>query len=236
MGTNAVTFVRSSHRLAPFSFPHTHTHTHTLSLSLSLSFSLYSATSEEHLLVHRQSFHEKQAKITTVIHGASRSPTSRKLTWRLVLLHPAVNFQRILQPLSFEALWFSMGVRKRAIFFKDVLEKTCLRAEKLNARLGEIHHSPTSRLLSKLGTCFMAVFGNYIRVLLVGEAHTVGGLTLSSNAGNPTLPRLSRWKAKRSSAASSPRARPISTKRTFRVGHACQIYQPFLLLPLRPRR
>lgn len=108
----------------------------------------------------------------------------RKLIEKLVLLHPAVNFQQLPPPLSFEALWYSMGVRKRTIVFENVIQKTDLSAERLNARLCEIHHGPTSRLAHKLTNCSMAVFGNYIRVLSGGKATTIGDFTLSSVASS----------------------------------------------------
>ena len=100
------------------------------------------------------------------------------------------------QPLSFERLWFPMGVRKRAIFFENVNQKTALSAESLNARLGEIQHGPTSILFHRLSYCSMEVFRNCIRVLSVGEATTVGGLTHSSNASNTTTAMTFEMKGK----------------------------------------
>lgn len=77
-----------------------------------------------------------------------------------------------------------MCVRKRAIFFENVIQETALSAETLNTRLGEFHHGPTARLRRNLSSCSMAVFENYTRILSVGEATTVSGMTLSSNARN----------------------------------------------------
>ena len=112
-----------------------------------------------------------------------------------------------------------MGVRKRTIFFENVIQKTELSAKTLNARLCEIHHGPTSRLAHKLGSCSMAVFGNYIRVLSGGEATSIGDLTLSSVASNTNTTTTIEMEGK---AAPPQAVEPINKTYKFGLDKKCK--------------
>lgn len=191
--TNAVNIVRTSHRLAHF-FRHF------------ITYSLFCNIRRTPSYIHTdRKCMNKQVKMNICKLQSFRDPpTLRKLIARPVPLHPALNFQRLPPPLSFEGLWYSMSVRKRTVFLETVIQKTDLSAERLNVRLCEIHHGPSSELAHKLSNCSMAVFGNYIKILAGGKGTTIREFAPSSVASstNTTAHRDGR----QNGAATSPQA------------------------------
>lgn len=77
-----------------------------------------------------------------------------------------------------------MDVRKRAVFLEDVIWKTDLSIERLNAHFGELHRFKPNWLSRRLIGCSMPVFRNYIKILLFSRATAFSHDTLSPVAEN----------------------------------------------------
>ena len=77
-----------------------------------------------------------------------------------------------------------MDVRKRAIFLDNVIQKTDLSAERLDARLSCLDHRTSLKLARSFRICPMVVFMKYIRILSIGQVATVGDHTIPAVASD----------------------------------------------------
>lgn len=82
-------------------------------------------------------------------------------------------------PVSFEDIWYAMDVRKRAVFFENVIKKTELSVERLNARFTELLRLEPAWLSRRLIGSSMLMFRNYTKVLSASRATAVGDRILS---------------------------------------------------------